>query len=267
MNQDKRHQVSVEKELKVVARQEQALHRAATRQKTPRWKTELRDKVPEKVYDNLEKAFCKAFELVFDKGTGWIEKTYNAQAMRSDHAVHDFAFQVKADRKSLKNLRRDAKGDTLRSMFVTGAEGIGLGVLGIGLPDIVLFVGMLLQGMYKTALHYGFAYDTPEERYFILLLMQTAMQKGSEWEACDHDVEQLMQAMDQAQPVTLSLDDQRTRTAQAFAADMVVSKFIQGLPLVGVIGGATNPIYYNRVMKYAELKYRKRYLLGLRKTL
>ena len=150
---------------------------------------------------------------------------------------------------------------------MTGAEGIGLGVLGVGLPDIVLVVGMLLQGMYKTALHYGFAYDTPEERYFILLLMQTAMQKGSEWEACDHDVEQLMQAMDQAQPVTLSLDDQRTRTAQAFAADMVVCKFIQGLPLVGVIGGATNPIYYNRVMKYAELKYRKRYLLGLRKTL
>ena len=28
---------------------------------------------------------------------------------------------------------------------------MGLGLLGIGLPDIVLFVGMLLKGVYETA--------------------------------------------------------------------------------------------------------------------
>ena len=46
---------------------------------------------------------------------------------------------------------------------------------------------------------------------------------------------------------------------------MVVLKFIQGLPVVGILGGAGNPVYYRRVMKYAELKYRRRYLLELQK--
>ncbi|HIQ75459.1 MAG TPA: EcsC family protein [Candidatus Cottocaccamicrobium excrementipullorum] len=57
--------------------------------------------------------------------------------------------------------------------------------------------------------------------------------------------------------------EQTGRTADAFAMDMVLLKFIQGLPVVGILGGAGNPLYYNKVMKYAELKYRKRYLLKL----
>ena len=49
--------------------------------------------------------------------------------------------------------------------------------------------------------------------------------------------------------------------ASAFAVDMLLLKFIQGLPVVGVIGGAANPVYYSKVMKYVQMKYRKRYLL------
>ena len=58
--------------------------------------------------------------------------------------------------------------------------------------------------------------------------------------------------------------EQTGRTADAFAMDMVLLKFVQGLPVVGILGGAGNPLYYNKVIKYAELKYRKRYLLKLR---
>lgn len=78
-----KRQASIQKELNLVARQEQALRKAAMRQKTPQWKTNLQDKVPEKVYSNLEKAFCKAFEVIFDKGTDWIEKhmTHNLSEM------------------------------------------------------------------------------------------------------------------------------------------------------------------------------------------
>lgn len=42
---------------------------------------------------------------------------------------------------------------------------------------------------------------------------------------------------------------------------MLFLKFIQGLPVVGILGGMANPVYYNKVMKYVQLKYRKRYLL------
>jgi hypothetical protein len=42
---------------------------------------------------------------------------------------------------------------------------------------------------------------------------------------------------------------------------MLLLKFIQGLPVVGIVGGAANPVYYSKIMKYVQLKYRKRYLL------
>ena len=59
------------------------------------------------------------------------------------------------------------------------------------------------------------------------------------------------------------LQEQTDRTAKAFAADMLLLKFIQGLPVVGLLGGAGNPVYYRRIMKYVQIKYHKRYLLGM----
>ena len=47
--------------------------------------------------------------------------------------------------------------------------------------------------------------------------------------------------------------------------DMLILKFIQGLPIVGIIGGAANPVYYRKVMRYVQLMYRKRYLLKQKK--
>ena len=61
------------------------------------------------------------------------------------------------------------------------------------------------------------------------------------------------------------LDEQMQKTAAAFAADMLLLKFVQGLPVVGLLGGAANPVYYRKVMRYVELKYRKRYLWQLLK--
>ena len=37
-------------------------------------------------------------------------------------------------------------------------------------------------------------------------------------------------------------------------------KFLQGIPVVGALGGAYDAVYMRRVSKYAELKYRKRFL-------
>ena len=253
----------MDKELKVVKRQEEALRRAAVKQETPRWKSALTEKVPKKVYDNLEKAFCKAFEIIFEKGTGIIEKTYSREAIQEDHEIQAFAFQIKADRKSLKKLRREAKTVNMRNMAITSAEGLGLGALGIGLPDIVIFVGVLLKGLYEVALHYGFDYDSEEERYFILKTMETAMQKGDNWEKCNQEVDRFIKEGRKEGEKPKSMGSQAADTAKAFAVDMVLLKFIQGLPVVGMVGGAGNPVYYNKVMKYAELKYRKRYLLSL----
>lgn len=286
-----KYETAIDKELKLIHRQEESLRRAAVKGKTPQWKTALEEKVPGSIYENLQKAFRKAFAIVFEKGTGLIEKTYNRESLEEDCQVREFAFQVKANRKTLKKARKDARAGNLRNLAITSAEGIGLGVLGIGLPDIIMFVGVLLKGIYETALQYGYAYDSDQERCFILKLMETAVLKGEDWEEGNREIDRYIESSavecaveeesgteesgeegpgEQQQSETWEKDlrervkEQTGRTADAFAMDMVLLKFIQGLPVVGILGGAGNPLYYNKVIKYAELKYRKRYLLKLR---
>ena len=62
-------------------------------------------------------------------------------------------------------------------------------------------------------------------------------------------------------PAEQQLKVQLEKTADAFAADMLLQKFIQGLPVVGILGGAGNPVYYRRVTRYVNMQYQKRYLL------
>lgn len=144
---------------------------------------------------------------------------------------------------------------------------MGLGLLGIGLPDIVLFVGMLLKGVYETALRYGFSYESPAERMLILRMMDASLTRGPVWGEKNRAVDGFLRQELAAAPTREELDRQLRQTAQTFALDMLALKFIQGLPLVGVLGGAANPVYYHRVMRYVQLKYHKRYLYGKRKEM
>ena len=47
----------------------------------------LQTKVPEKLKDTLDTGFAKAFELIFAKGTGVIEKTYNRRDIERSSRV------------------------------------------------------------------------------------------------------------------------------------------------------------------------------------
>ena len=145
-------------------------------------------------------------------------------------------------------------------MVLTTAEGVALGALGIGMPDIVLFISTLLKGVYETALNYGFDYALPEEQYLILNMMAASLILGEDRPEWDDMVDGMILEMPQEVSRAV-LDEQIRETASVFALDMLILKFIQGLPVVGIFGGIANPIYYNRVMKYVRLKYRKRYLL------
>lgn len=256
----KRRDAAVNKELLTVEKQEKRMEQAALKARPAAWKTELENRIPEKVYTGLESAFCKGFGLVFDQGRAIIEKGYNKEDIQADHAIRDFAVQLKGGRKELKKMHKSAKQSDLLNLAVTTVEGVGLGALGIGMPDIVLFLGTLLKGVYETALNYGFDYESRQERIFILKMMQTALSTGGDWEKRNKEIDGMLTL----ETVGITDEDFRCQmkdTAAAFAMDMLLLKFIQGLPVVGIIGGAANPVYYSKVMKYIQLKYRKRYLL------
>lgn len=251
---------ALEKELEGADKAERRLAREALREsRTTDWKGKLEEKVPPKVYAALESAFCKAFTLVFQKGTGLIEKSYNREKLQQAYAARDQAVWVKRDRQALGQFRGKSRAANARDLLLTTAEGVGLGVLGVGLPDIVLFVSLLLKGIYETALRYGFDYDTPGERLLILKMMEASLAKGTRWQSLNQEVEHRLTEKP-PEPTREELEGQIRQTAQAFAMDMLVLKFVQGLPLVGVLGGAGNPVYYRRVMKYVQLKYHRRYL-------
>src|SRR5699024_9825267 len=97
------------------------------------------------------KAFGKAFSLIFEKGTKVLEKTYNRDKMQKEYQVDLYADQVYGSRKSLRVFSKKAKKAEGVSLALSGISGIGMGVFGIGLPDIPLFTGMILKCVYETA--------------------------------------------------------------------------------------------------------------------
>ncbi len=251
------------REFLLVEKQETRITQAALNAKPAIWKEEVGNRIPAKVYSGLEGAFCKGFALVFNQGKAVIEKGFNKEGVKADHAIRDYAVQVKGGRKELRQIRKSAKQSDLINLAATTVEGIGLGAFGIGMPDIILFLGTLLKGIYETALNYGFDYESKQEQMFILKMMSTALSSGQEWVEKNKEVEEMMQ-LETVGIMDEDLQQQMKETSSVFAMDMLLLKWIQGLPVVGVLGGAANPVYYSKVMKYVQLKYRKRYLLKQR---
>lgn len=247
----------LEKEWREVLKKEATLRRSAQKDNTPKWKADLEAKVPQKVLSGLQVSFARGFRLIFNHSGKILEKTYDPNSLKRKFEEADRAVMA-GGRRHLRRINASGRGARLGNLAVTTAGGIGLGALGIGMPDLVLFLGMLLKGIYEAALCYGFDCDDPKERLLILKMMETSLQKGDAFLRCDRETEAMILIPDI--PDQSCLDAQLQRTGQTFAADMLLAKFVQGLPLVGILGGAANPLYYNKVLRYVRLKYRKRYL-------
>lgn len=259
-----RRMAGVTKELQSIARAEERRREAALKAKPVRWKQELESRLPEKVYTGLESAFGKAFSVVFEKGSPILEKTFRKEEIITDHRVSDDAIRRRGSRMELRYMKNSAAAANLGNLTLTAVEGIGLGALGIGIPDIVLFIATLLKGIYQTALNYGFDYETREEQMLILKMMEASLAGGEEWEAKNTEVDRLM-ISGIGEVTEEAFRQQMQKTSSAFAMDMLLLKFVQSLAVVGIIGGAANPIYYQKVMRCVELKYRKRYLWNILK--
>lgn len=252
---------SLQKELAILEKKEKKLEEAALRAREPKLKTRLESKIPEKIYSGVESAFGKGFALVFDQGRGIIEKSYSRETLSADHRIRDYALLVKGSRRELRRMRGRARKSDLLNLTVTAVEGIGLGALGIGLPDIVIFIGALLKGVYETALNYGFSYESRDEQYLILKMMEVSLSTGDDWQRGNIEVDNIFRKRND----DVSEEDfkaQLEKTASAFAMDMLLLKFIQSMPVVGLVAGASNPVYYNKVLQYVSLKYQKHYMIN-----
>ena len=57
-----------------------------------------------------------------------------------------------------------------------------------------------------------------------------------------------------------NIDETLKETSNKISTYMLTSKFIQGLPIVGVVGGVTNFKTLHDISTIAKLKYKQRYL-------
>ena len=220
--------------------------------------------IPKKLNETLDSAFSKGFALIFEKGTGVIEKTYNKEQKQIDYQVDSYATEIKADRKSVKRFTKRAKATKAANLMMSSVEGIGLGLVGAGLPDIPLFVAMVLKSVYEVALSYGYEYDSDEEKTFILKVIEVAMYDDEEFvennRALNQLIDHIVEDGDTLEGYDIDKDAQVEQTAKALSREMLYTKFLQGQMIIGVAGGIFNPIYINRISDYAVLKYRRRFL-------
>lgn len=251
----------LQKELILLEKQEKRYLEHRQSQSDSKLNKFLEDKVPDKLQKTLEKAFASAFKLIFVKGVSVIEKTYKKQEIEKDFKVQDYASQIKNDRKSLRAIRKNAGNTGKMNTLASGTAGLGMGLIGVGIPDIPVFTGFLLRSIYQIALKYGFSYEEEKEKKWILLLIQGAASYGEQQKAADKAVESYIQNgfFDSCN----SLDEIIQETAQILSGELLYMKFLQGIPIVGVVGGAFDFKYMKEITTYAEIKYRKRYYRNL----
>lgn len=245
------------KEWKRTSKKEGAFIHKNIMQRESNWQKKIEKYVPEQLSDTLDSAFFKAFELIFDKGTAILEKTYNKERKEQDYKVNEYAVEINENRKAIRAFGRKAKGSKYVNNTISAVEGIGMGVLGMGLPDIPLFLAVLLKSIYEIALHYGFSYDTEEEQMFILKVIEISLLH--EKELIDGNKE-LNEWMERPYPLG-DKEEQMKKTSKLLSEEMLYLKFIQGIPIVGLVGGVSDMVYQKKITDYAEMKYNRRFLL------
>ena len=129
-----------------------------------------------------------------------------------------------------------------------------MGILGLVIPDIPLFVATILRGIYQISLSYGYDYHSDIEKIYILRLIRIALSKSSKDKKLFND------ELKNKDTYKKRVEDEIRVTAEVMSKALLFEKFIQGIPVVGVVGGLTNNSIYRKVSNFSMIKYKKRYI-------
>ncbi|MBS4535088.1 EcsC family protein [Clostridium sp. D2Q-14] len=220
----------------------------------------IQSKIPDKLKITLETVFLKGFQLVFEKGTGYIEKTYDKDKIKLEHDLNNYRIDKEKGKKYFKKLDKQANRSKMMNSSLSILEGGVLGLLGIGLPDIPLFISVIMKNMYEIALSYGYTYESKEEKAYILLIISGAMVKYDRKSEFSKQIDKLANDIDSGTHTEIDLEEQMKITAKILSEAMLTAKFIQGIPIAGAVGGIVNYNIIRKIGKYASLKYKKRYI-------
>lgn len=227
----------------------------------------IRSKIPEKTYLTLEKAFEKAFKLIFEKGSNIIEKTGKLEKIRNQSELYEESMERMVHEGTIKAVDKLASGAGTNSKLIGTADGSLLGIAGMGMPDIPIFLSILLKTCYEIAAGYGIDYRNPKEKKFTINLLKMAFSNGDDKiyysRKCDEIAEQMykISTVNNDEMTYFEItDEDLEEVSRVLATDMLVAKFLQGFTFFGVVGGIFNYRLVHKVTLVAKIKYKKRFL-------
>ena len=223
-------------------------------------KEQLEEKIPKGMIENFEKAFDKGFYYVFEKGTSIIEKSYSSEKLKNEADIDEYILSKQMNNKNLSRIDKRVKKGVLINKGITTAEGAVLGILGIGIPDIPVFIGMILRTVYEICINYGFDYKSEEEKAFILNIICASSVKTDEKILYSNEADRIAHNIDNKYDCNVDIKKLIKITSKSLSENIVLSKIIQGMPIVGVYGGISNYLLLRDISEVASIKYKKRLL-------
>ncbi|WP_315067128.1 EcsC family protein [uncultured Clostridium sp.] len=226
-------------------------------------KEKLEEKIPQKMTDTFQKAFEKGFYYVFGNGTMIIEKSYNSERLKDEADTNEYILSKKINNKNLSRIDNKVKKGILINKGITTVEGTVLGVFGIGLPDIPVFIGMLLKTVYEICLSYGFDYNSKEEKAFVLNIISASADKTEKRIAYFNEADRIGYSIDNKLDANVDINELIKDASRNLSENIILAKVIQGVPLIGAYGGISNYKLIRDISEAASIKYKKRLLSKL----
>lgn len=218
-------------------------------------------RIPKQMDDMFQKAFESGFLFLFEKGTPLIEKSYQTEKATMKFEINQFILDKSFSKANLKRFRRQANRSIMKNHALSSIEGSVMGFFGIGLPDIPVFLSVILKSIYEIALSYGFDYQSKVEQMYILSVLCASLTTGDEKRMFARQCDLIGSYIDQKiQYLSYDVEEMIKVTSRKLANQVVFSKFVQGLPVVGVSGGITNYQLLRKITDMANIKYQKRFL-------
>lgn len=159
----------------------------------------------------------------------------------------------------MKKIDKHAQRSNFINRSISTIEGAGLGLLGMGLPDIPLFTALILKTIYEISLSYGYLYELEDERLYILSIVNAALTTGEEQKKYNFRVDAISHNIDNNFSMKYDMEKE-IKELPKYCPIPCWHRNSSRDTLVAAVGSIANYRIINKISKYASIKYKKRYL-------
>ena len=222
----------------------------------------VEQKIPKKAFIVAEATFETSFDLIFDDGNKILEKTYSKDKILAEYEKRKNKFNSCPKNSNLKYFDKSIKFSNKINTTLTGLKSTALGILGIGMPDIPVFIAEIIRVVYQTALKYGYNYDSDLEKMFILSIIGFSLgdieEKKYYSDLCDRIASSIFE---NSNDLDLDLKDIKSKISKIMVKKICSVKFIQGMFVIGIFSSISNMSIINNISVASYIKYKKRFLM------